>query len=402
MEEALQYDSVFLTPQSGTAAGRAATASLALADALASGAIGNGFAVVRPPGHHAEPCSAKGFCVFNNVAAAAARLVAKGERVLIVDWDVHHGNGTQAMFQGVNNPTYMSIHRHDAGTFYPAEKPTASSSASYNPDGKPGASPASAAFVGCGPNGEGHSMNVAWAGGGAGDLEYLAAMDACLLPVARSLEPTCVLVSAGFDAAEGDPLGGCKVTPEGFGLLTSRLVHRVPSAHGRVLLFLEGGYRLNTIPACAAACLDVLVAASDSQAAALAAAAATAAAAPSKSGRCEGKSPPTVLQPSLGPESSCSEARPVGHTAEEAPREALESASDATTDATTVMTDATLDDDSAGPESSSLGEGSEDWNHEQWGGLEDEAWQAGLLSAAVNAILATRDAHRPFWPVLRP
>ena len=165
-------------------------------DRVAHGAASAGVALIRPPGHHAERDKAMGFCLFNNVgvAAAVARRRMGVERVLIVDWDVHHGNGTQHMFDGDPSVLYFSVHRFDHGHFYPG----------------------SGAARECGDGaGEGFSVNVPWPGGGFGDEEYAAVFSEVLLPIAREFDPHLVLVCAGFDAAAGDPLGGCDVSPEG-------------------------------------------------------------------------------------------------------------------------------------------------------------------------------------------
>jgi histone deacetylase 6 len=163
---------------------------MALVRRVMAGDLRNGMAIIRPPGHHAEAHHARGFCIINNVAVAAshARRALGARRVLVVDWDVHHGNGTQRMF--LNDPTvlYFSVHRYDHGRFFP-----------HSLDGAPEA-------VGAGP-GEGFTVNVAWNGPGMGDGEYLEAWRRVLMPIARAFEPDLVLVSAGFDGAQ--VRGGC-------------------------------------------------------------------------------------------------------------------------------------------------------------------------------------------------
>eukprot|EP00617_Octactis_speculum_P020533 CAMPEP_0185750500 /NCGR_PEP_ID=MMETSP1174-20130828/9285_1 /TAXON_ID=35687 /ORGANISM="Dictyocha speculum, Strain CCMP1381" /LENGTH=499 /DNA_ID=CAMNT_0028427095 /DNA_START=78 /DNA_END=1577 /DNA_ORIENTATION=- len=260
IDEAEQYDSVYLTEHSGRAAQRALAESLSLVDALTEGRIRNGMALVRPPGHHAERCCAKGFCLLNNVAECAQVLVTRGERVLIVDWDVHHGNGTQSMFEQAANPMYFSLHRHDRGSFYPGASDTKACRESRPHD-------ASAQFTGSGA-GRGYTVNVAWNGGGAGDDEYLTAFESLLIPIANQFRPTVILVSAGFDAALGEPLGGCRVTSSypdgGFASMTRALCQRIPSACGRVLLVLEGGYKTSVLSRSVASCLRVLLEKSNS------------------------------------------------------------------------------------------------------------------------------------------
>lgn len=207
-----------------------------------TGDIRNGFAIVRPPGHHAEPQQAMGFCFFNSVAIAA-RLLQKEHRVhkiLIFDWDVHHGNGTQDIFYDDPRVLVVSMHRHDDGNFFPG---------TGNPEE-------------CGTGaGTGFNVNVAWSGGlnpPLGDAEYLAAFRSIIMPIAREFSPDIVLVSAGFDAAEGHlpPLGGYRVSPACFGFMTRQLMSL---ARGRVVLALEGGYDLAAICDSAEECVRVLL-----------------------------------------------------------------------------------------------------------------------------------------------
>ncbi|HSE64345.1 MAG TPA: histone deacetylase [Thermoanaerobaculia bacterium] len=199
---------------------------------VVSGSLTNGFALLRPPGHHAEVNRAMGFCLFNNVAVAAEAARRSGiRRVAIVDWDLHHGNGTQHTFEEDPDVLYFSTHQHP---FYPGTGAT-------HEFGK-GA-------------GRGRIVNVAWPAG-MGDAEYLAAFDRVLAPIARAFEPELVLVSCGFDAAAGDPLGEMRVSAAGFGAMTQRLS---ALAGGRLVLALEGGYNPGAIAAAAAACTSVLL-----------------------------------------------------------------------------------------------------------------------------------------------
>ncbi|MGH9400396.1 MAG: histone deacetylase family protein [Thermoanaerobaculia bacterium] len=221
------------------ARGRSEEAALLAAGGLAqlclrvlAGSLDNGFALVRPPGHHAEAGRAMGFCLFNNVAVAAQAARNSGaRRVLIVDWDAHHGNGTQNTFWDDPDVLYFSIHQYP---FYPG-------TGSIGETGGRGAL--------------GRTVNVPWPGG-MGDPEYLAAFDRVLLPIALSFSPDFTLVSAGFDAAAGDLLGDMRITPEGYAAMTARLTEL---ASGRAVLALEGGYNLEAISASAAACLRVLL-----------------------------------------------------------------------------------------------------------------------------------------------
>lgn len=180
-----------------------------------------------------------GFCILNNVAVAARHLQKCGlaKRILILDWDIHHGNGTQKIFLSDPTVLFISLHRHDHGRFYP-----------HGVEG-------SSSFVGEEPA-MGFSVNVAWNGPGITDADYLAAFLRVVLPIAMDFQPDFVLVSAGFDAAEGDPIGQCKVTPRGFALMTHLLT---TLANGKILLVLEGGYNIPGIAACAEACMRVLL-----------------------------------------------------------------------------------------------------------------------------------------------
>jgi len=222
----------YTSPDSAAAAKLAAGALIDLTDEVAAGRLRNGLALVRPPGHHAEADAAMGFCLFNNVAIAAAAARAGGtERVLIVDWDLHHGNGTQRSFWDDPSVLYFSTHQFP---FYPGTGGI----------GEVGGSAA-----------RGRTVNVPWPGG-MGDAEYLAAFRHVLLPIARRFAPDLVLVSCGFDASAGDPLGSMRVSPEGFAGMTAELRSL---ADGRLVLALEGGYDLEAISRDAEACLRVLL-----------------------------------------------------------------------------------------------------------------------------------------------
>jgi len=198
---------------------------LRLLDAIAAGEADNGFALVRPPGHHALPDRAMGFCLFNTVAIGAQHLRRRygAERVLIMDWDVHHGNGTQEVFYRDPSVLYMSTHQYP---YYPGT--------------------GAAGEVGAG-EGEGFTVNVPLPAG-CGDEEYLRVFREIILPIADRYKPEWVLVSAGFDPHRRDPLGGMNVTETGFAAIADMLV-RLAETHagGRLALLLEGGYDLQAL-----------------------------------------------------------------------------------------------------------------------------------------------------------
>jgi acetoin utilization deacetylase AcuC-like enzyme len=228
----------YTSRDSAEAARRAAGGLVDLTREVLSGALANGFALVRPPGHHAEADRAMGFCLFNNVAIAVQAARRSGvRRVLIVDWDVHHGNGTQASFEEDPDVLYFSTHQFP---FYPG-------TGAIEEVGRGAA--------------RGRTVNVPWPAG-MGDAEYLAAFDRVLLPIARAFQPELVLVSCGFDAAAGDLLGGMRLTPNGYAAMTERVASL---ARGRVVLALEGGYNLDAIAAAAAACTRVLLGEHDAE-----------------------------------------------------------------------------------------------------------------------------------------
>uniref|UniRef100_A0A674EFV7 Histone deacetylase n=2 Tax=Salmo trutta TaxID=8032 RepID=A0A674EFV7_SALTR len=235
-------DTIWNETHTSTASRLAAGSVTELALRVAQGELKNGFAVVRPPGHHAARSTPLGFCFFNSVAIAAKQLQHKLSisKILIVDWDVHHGNGTQSVFYNDSSVLYISLHRYDNGNFFPG---------SGNPD-----------EVGAGA-GEGFNVNVAWTGGldpPMGDAEYLAAFRTVVMPIAHEFSPDMVLVSSGFDAVNGHPapLGGYKVSAKCFGFLTRQLMGL---AGGRVVMALEGGHDLTAICDASEACVRILL-----------------------------------------------------------------------------------------------------------------------------------------------
>ena len=223
-----------LSPRSGEAALRASGALCAAVDAVIAGEAANAFCAVRPPGHHAEPARAMGFCIFNHVAVGAeqARAAHGLSRVAVVDFDVHHGNGTQAMFWDDANLLYASTHQfpHYPGTGRPAESGVA-----------------------------GNIVNAPLAPN-SGSAEFRHAMDALILPALAEFKPEFLLVSAGFDAHRDDPLASLNLTEDDFTWVTRELV-RVADRHcgGRLVSTLEGGYDLPALGRSAAAHLAALM-----------------------------------------------------------------------------------------------------------------------------------------------
>jgi len=217
------------------AATLAAGAAVGAVEAVWSGRAASAFALVRPPGHHAEAAGAMGFCLLNNAAIAAEagrRLGAR--RVLVLDWDVHHGNGTQHIFAARDDVMYMSAHQYP---FYPGT--------------------GAATEVGAGA-GRGFTINCALPGGQR-DADYGAVFHDLFLPAARVFAPDLVLVSAGFDPHERDPLADMRVTERGFAAMATAVADLArESCGGKLVLLLEGGYDLAALAASTRACLEVL------------------------------------------------------------------------------------------------------------------------------------------------
>lgn len=234
--------STWLDPDTATSPGSvdaallAAGACMELVEEVVAGRATNGFALVRPPGHHALPDRAMGFCLLGNVGIAAAHAIAAlGLRsVLIADWDVHHGNGTQAMFYERGDVAFFSSHQHP-----------------YYPGG------GAARETGAGP-GAGATVNVPLpAGTGDGDVLHL--WGELLVPFAARHRPELILVSAGFDAHARDPLAALRLSTDGFASLCG-LVRDLADKHagGRLVLVLEGGYDLGVLRECVSACVGIL------------------------------------------------------------------------------------------------------------------------------------------------
>src|SRR5262245_30596111 len=221
-----------VSPESWHAAVTAAGTGIAAIDALATGAADAAFLALRPPGHHARPAQGMGFCLLNNVAVAAAALAERGERVLVVDYDAHHGNGTQEIFYADPRVLYVSFH----------EWPLYPGTGRHDE-------------IGTGA-GEGTTVNVPLPAGATGDV-YLRALDDIVAPRVDAFAPTWVLISAGFDAHRADPLTGLGLSAGDYAAITARVAEW--AAPGRLASFLEGGYDLEALRDSVAASLPVLV-----------------------------------------------------------------------------------------------------------------------------------------------
>jgi acetoin utilization deacetylase AcuC-like enzyme len=228
----------YATADSWDAARLSAGAGLVAIEALRQEGTGTAFVAARPPGHHALADRAMGFCLINNVAVAAASLVSAGERVLIVDWDVHHGNGTQALFWDDPDVLYVSTHQ------WPC----------YPGTGR-------ADEVG-GPAARGTTLNVPLPPGATGDV-LLRAFDQLVSPAVEAFAPSWVLVSAGFDAHRADPLADLALSAGDFAALAPVVAGYAPGP-GRTVLFLEGGYDLGALRSSVSAALGALVGSTES------------------------------------------------------------------------------------------------------------------------------------------
>jgi acetoin utilization deacetylase AcuC-like enzyme len=214
------------------AALHAAGGACALGEALLAGER-VGFSGLRPPGHHAEPARAMGFCLFANASIAARHALDSlgAERVLVLDWDVHHGNGTNTIFHESPEVLFASLHQFP---FWPGSGPMSD--------------------VGSGP-GEGYSINLP-VPGGSGEPEFCGLVEHIVLPAARQFDPDLVLVSAGFDAHRADPIGGCALETSSYAELTRQIL-TLDKPGGYVL---EGGYDLDALAGSVAASMEALVA----------------------------------------------------------------------------------------------------------------------------------------------
>ncbi|KAI9697741.1 MAG: Histone deacetylase hda1 [Bogoriella megaspora] len=229
IDEAQLGDSIYVNNYTYWCARLAAGGAIDACKAVVAGQVKNSVAVIRPPGHHAEPHKAGGFCFFNNVSIAA-RVCQQDfpetcRKILILDWDVHHGNGVQKAFYDDPNVLYISLHVHLDGHFYPQGN---YGDHLHNGEGL----------------GEGRNVNIPWKREGMTDADYLFAFQQVVMPIAQEFNPDLVIIAAGFDAAEGDELGKCHVSPAGYAHMTHMLMSL---ANGKVAVCLEGGYNLRSI-----------------------------------------------------------------------------------------------------------------------------------------------------------
>jgi acetoin utilization deacetylase AcuC-like enzyme len=227
----------FTSPETEEIARLAAGAVVVAVEEVLSGAGRRALVLVRPPGHHAEPDRAMGFCLYNNVAVAAAAARASGlSRVAIVDYDVHHGNGTQTMFYADPSVLFVSSHQYP---YYPGTGP--------------------ASDIGRG-EGRGYTVNFPMEVG-ATDADYDLVYREAVIPLLEQYRPEVVLISAGFDAHERDPLGGMRMTSAGYGQLTARLIAAADKlCAGRIVFVTEGGYDTSALAECCQGVIDLAAA----------------------------------------------------------------------------------------------------------------------------------------------
>ncbi|KAI5950875.1 HDA1 [Candida jiufengensis] len=241
LKETAAGDSIYVNNDSYFSAKLSCGGTIEACKAVIEGKVKNSLAAVRPPGHHAEPNDPGGFCLFSNVAVAAKNILKSYpesvRRIVILDWDIHHGNGTQKAFYDDPRVLYISLHRYENGKFYPGTKYGGSDQ------------------VGEGP-GEGYSLNIPWRTSGMHDGDYVYAFNKVIIPVILEFDPDLIIVSSGFDAAAGDIIGGCHVSPAGYGYMTHMLKG---IAKGKMAVILEGGYNLDSISESALAVAKVLI-----------------------------------------------------------------------------------------------------------------------------------------------
>jgi acetoin utilization deacetylase AcuC-like enzyme len=231
-------DDTVLSTASYEAALYAAGGAMNAVRAVMDGQVRNAYALLRPPGHHATHNQAIGFCLFNNIAIAAnwARATYGLERIMIIDWDVHHGNGTQQAFYGDNGVLFVSLHQQD---WFPSGSGTL-------------------VQVGEGP-GEGYTVNIPLPPG-TGDRGYLAAFDQLILPLGRQYRPQLILVSAGEDGSWLDPLATMMLTMQGYRAISQRVVNLAEEVcEGRLAVLQEGGYSAPYVPYCVVGVVEPLL-----------------------------------------------------------------------------------------------------------------------------------------------
>lgn len=241
LKETETGDSVYFNNDSLLSAKLSCGGAIEACKAVVEGRVKNALAVIRPPGHHAEPEIAGGFCLFSNVAVAAQNILKNYpesvRRIMILDWDIHHGNGTQKAFYSDNRVLYVSLHRYELGKYYPG---TVHGNYEQTGEGK----------------GEGFNCNIPWPYGGLGDAEYMWAFQQVVMPMGREFQPDLVIISSGFDAADGDTIGQCHVSPSCYGHMT----HMLKSlARGNLCVVLEGGYNLDSIAKSALGVAKILI-----------------------------------------------------------------------------------------------------------------------------------------------
>ena len=215
----------------------AAGSAIQLADKVINKTIDNGFALIRPPGHHAENAMALGFCLFNNIAVLARYLQNTHglENIAIIDWDVHHGNGTQHLFEEDPSVLYISTHQYP---FYPG-------TGHYSETG-----------IG---EGAGATLNCPMPAGATDEI-YQEAFSQIILPKIDEFKPDIILISAGFDAHHADPLANINLSTESFGWMTERIMEKAAQySDNRIISLLEGGYNLDALPKCIGKHLQVLL-----------------------------------------------------------------------------------------------------------------------------------------------
>jgi acetoin utilization deacetylase AcuC-like enzyme len=216
------------------AAAHAAGGACAMVDELLTGRAPFGFCGMRPPGHHAEPATPMGFCLFNTVAIAAQRALDRGaERVLILDWDVHHGNGTNDIFHKRDDVLFASIHQ---SPLYPGTGPLTD--------------------VGSGP-GKGFTLNLP-VPPGSGEHTFVSLVQHVVAPAAREFKPQLVLVSAGYDAHADDPLAECALEDDSYGALAACVRELAADLSAPIGVVLEGGYALGALARSVAATIEAL------------------------------------------------------------------------------------------------------------------------------------------------